>query len=1008
MIIDLKKSLCSFVVCTILFPNIGFATDDIIDGTTAHPNKTYSSDTTLNNLTITNDNNDTDAHSIATVNNNTNLLITNDLNLSTTNSDNAYIVVEDGSSIDINNTNMSQQTYIYGDGGDVTVSGLAHLENNASIESNNSIININQTTISSTAYIAGYGDSNITVNQATLDDNSTIGTENGTVTTNGAVVLDGNSSIYSQGDSLITTNGTVDINGTSNIFSNGGIAINGVTHLDGESFLDANNSNLNINANVVLDGNSSLYGMETNGTITSTTNGAITLNDTSRIYTQYSDINLSGDVIGKDSTQIYADNNGKLILNNITLEDNATAGTKDGTVTTNGAVVLDGNSSIYSQGDSLITTNGTVDINGTSNIFSNGGIAINGVTHLDGESFLDANNSNLNINANVVLDGNSSLYGMETNGTITSTTNGAITLNDTSRIYTQYSDINLSGDIIANDYSIIMADNDGNITLNNVTLDNNASIIGKNNTITINGTTSFEENSTIYATGTGFVTLNGVNTFDGNMSGIFVENNSTKDIYSKVNINLTNTTTLKNGAYIVSQGDGNISINKLNIIDSGFVIADKDINITDVNISDSGNFDYVLINSNDGNLTITNLVTPQDTNLKTYIVERTDTNLSVYRDFLDPAAFGLYGNDANTYDTLMWSLNEDTDKDLYDTMNNKLSNTQIKTAVQTMKPEITNASVGAISILDGSLSTISNYLQIARLESSKQGISTGDKAIDKNIWIQGFATSATQDDVDGVSGYDSTGNGVVIGIDKKMELDTTYGIAISFGTSDITGNDTLTNSSTDVTSKQLMFYFSRNLNTAYVEGYISKGWNDNSGKRDIILGTEKRTAYSSYGSTIKTIKLAYGDNLKKGRFVFTPNGSISSSIVSTNKYTETGASGANLTVDTKDMEKTTLLLGLKISTKFDFQSGGVFLPQISGSYKRDFGDNYSTATSQFRDADYTFISEGLKLDDYAMVYGTSLKYKSASGMSEYKLDFESTKSENYSSNTGSFTARFKF
>jgi outer membrane autotransporter protein len=341
-------------------------------------------------------------------------------------------------------------------------------------------------------------------------------------------------------------------------------------------------------------------------------------------------------------------------------------------------------------------------------------------------------------------------------------------------------------------------------------------------------------------------------------------------------------------------------------------------------------------------------------------------------------------------------------------MNNNLSNTQIKTAVQTMKPEITNSSIGAIAISNGSLSTVSNYLQVARIKSAKQGISTGDESANKNVWIQGFSTTAKQDDVDGKSGYDSKGNGVVIGFDKNMEFDTTYGIAISFGTSDITGNSSLTNTSTDVISKQLTLYFSRNFYTSYIEGYISKGWNDNSSQRDIILGTDKRTAYSSYGSTIKTMKLAYGNNIKVSRFIFTPNGSITSSMVSTDTYTETGASGADLTVDTKDLEKVTTLLGLKVSTKIDFSSGSSFSPLVRISYKKDFGDNYTTATSQFRDADYTFISDGLEVDDYAMVYGASLKYKSASGMSEYKIDVETTQSEHYVSNIGSFTARFKF
>lgn len=323
-----------------------------------------------------------------------------------------------------------------------------------------------------------------------------------------------------------------------------------------------------------------------------------------------------------------------------------------------------------------------------------------------------------------------------------------------------------------------------------------------------------------------------------------------------------------------------------------------------------------------------------------------------------------------------------------------------------MKPEISNGTIGAINISNGSLSTVSSHLQVARGYNSNKGISTGDEAANMNFWIQGFSTKAEQDNVKDVSGYNSKGNGIVIGVDKEVNLDTIYGIALSFGSSDVTSKDTLRDAKADIIAKQLMVYFSQNYGRSYLEGYFSKGWNDNSSSRDIILGTNKRTASANYNSKISTIKLAYGNNIKVSNVTFTPNVSLASSMVSTNTYTENGAQGANLTVDTKDMSKVTSTIGVIVD--LNSNQDALFTPKFRVSYKKNFGDDYSKATAQFRDAKYTFSTKGIEVDDNAMVYGTTLQYKSRSGMSVYKVDFEVTKSEHYQSSIGSFTARFKF
>ena len=890
MKIDFKKSLLSFYLCSILYPNLSYAVDETIENNA----KSYSNNTSFDNFTIK-DTTDNGGNSNGTINENYTLTISNDLNISTTSTENAYLEGLAGSTINLNNVNLGQQTYIYGNNSDINISGLGTLENNGSIETTDSLININKTQLNATSYIAGYGDSRVQIQDANLSVNS-------------------------------------------------------------------------------------------------------------KIYVEKQDINISGNLSLKDSSYLYADNNGTISVNNIHLEDNSTLGTNNGTISVNNNLTLDDNSSIYSSGNKAISLNGTSQLNTTSSVFSNGGININGTTSLHNNTNLDANNSILNINANITLDNNSSLYGMQTNGKILSTSSSTITLKDTSRIYTEYNDINLSGNLVAKNDSIIYADNGGDIILNNVTLEDNGTIIGKNNNITINGTAIFNDNGSIYSTGTGAISLNGVDTFTGEHSGIFIENNISKNISSNINITSSNKIILKEGSYVISQGDGNISLNKLDIIGNGFVIADNNISIKDINITDNGNLSYVLIKSNNGNLNITNLATPSNTTVITYDVVKTDSNLSVYKGFVDGSVFGITGNNIGVYNTLVWSMDKEKDSTLYNALNNTLSTKEIKKAVETMNPEISNSIISSINISNKSLSTVSSHIHT----KNTKGISTGDELASLNLWIQAFTASSKQDDIDNTSGYISKGSGIVIGIEKIIEFDTTYGIALSFAGDSISSNNSLTNAKTDVASKQFIVYFSNNYKNSYLEGYFSLGLNDNRETRDIVLGSQTRQATASYNSQIKTMKLSYGRNSKFSSFTITPNGSISSSMISTDTYAESGADSLNLTVTNKDITKVTASIGVNISKSIKLQSGAIFDPEFRISYKKELDENYSNSTSKFRDADYTFTTDGLQVDDYALIYGTSLKYKTISRMSEYKIDLEVTKSEHFSSNSCSFTMQIKF
>ena len=862
-----NKNLLSIIACSILYPSIAIS-DEIVD-----QNVIRSSDYNTTDLIIK----ETSVGGLAALpdtylsaNTDIKITINNDLNISSTTSENAYLTVKGtNGSLNANNVNLNQQTYIYAEDANITITGNTILENNASIENLNSTINLNTTTINSTA------------------------------------------GVYSD---------------------NGNINLNGTTTLHEEAYIKAdNNGTLNINNTIIMDGYSS-------------------------------------------------------------------AGTIDGNILVNGDINLDGNASIYSKGNtSSITTNGTINLNSTSSLFSNGNIFINGTTHLMDSSMIDANKSNITISSTLSLDNNSSIIAMGDNSLID--LNGTTTLNNTSGVYSNNSIINLNGITTLHDEAYIKADNNGTININNtITLDGKASLVSNN--IIANSNINLSDDAVIYnnSTDSGSITLNGTNDFDGANSGIYIENQS-----SSININLSNQTNLKNGAYVINYGDGNFTANIINIDNSGFIITNNNILINDINITDSGSFESVLIETNEHNLTINNITIPTNTNIKTYAYTLTDSNLSVYKSFVDSSVFGLEGNDRNTYNTLLYSM-DNLDSAAYNALNSNLTNEQVSTAVKTMTPKISASNLGAISLATSTISTISSHLE----SSSNSGISTGDENPKYKSWVQFYNSKFNQENVGNSFGYKSKGNGIVFGIDNKIDTNILYGLALSFGYTDVKNNDTTSNATTTISNKQFTAYYADSSFNNIIEAYISIGWNKNNSKRDIILGNEKRTAIASYDSKIINSKFSYAIPYKFTNLSILPKLYISSAMVTTDKYEESGANSLDLIVANKDLTKITTGFELNIKKNIYLNNNAIFIPAFLIGYKKDFGDNYSSATSQFRDAYYTFNTDGIKTDSKAIIYGTNIQYKSSDRLLEYKLSYTKEKANSYDSTVSTFTILYKF
>ncbi len=437
----------------------------------------------------------------------------------------------------------------------------------------------------------------------------------------------------------------------------------------------------------------------------------------------------------------------------------------------------------------------------------------------------------------------------------------------------------------------------------------------------------------------------------------------------------------------------------MNIIDSGFVIAENDINISSIDIVDANNFDYVLLNANSGKLYYNNLTIPQDGNLFRFIKEESESNLSIYKTVTDIQVLGIEkgSSDADIYNSLFSGINSSKDKELITLLNSTLSKEMFKSSLQTMRPSLPSTSISSINTMNSSLSVLKEHLSI----KTKKGIE-GD-----NIWIQGYNTTAKQNSVDKRDGFRLDGKGFLVGYDTKIDVNSKYGIAFSYGTNTLTSSNSVSKQQILSKQNQLYLYFAKNFKDTYTQLYFTKGFSENSGSRDIYLGDSTREATSSYNSSLSNLALSSGLKYRWNGLKIVPNISLSSSISSTDIYQESGAGDLDLSVSNKDLYKSTILIGSSFSTKMGFWSN-IFLPELKLGYRKDFGDTHSKATAKFRNSSYTFSTQGVEMDDTMLTYGIALKYLNRSTPIEIRTDFDTVKSKHFNSNTLSFTLRYLF
>lgn len=302
-------------------------------------------------------------------------------------------------------------------------------------------------------------------------------------------------------------------------------------------------------------------------------------------------------------------------------------------------------------------------------------------------------------------------------------------------------------------------------------------------------------------------------------------------------------------------------------------------------------------------------------------------------------------------------------------------------------------------------------LRLASIRSGDEtGAVAGQLSNGMEFWVQGFGKLATQDDRGDVDGYEADTYGAVVGIDTADVMDgATLGLAVSYGMTDVE-SDNANTTETDIDSYQVSLYGEQDLgDAAFVNATLAYGRNSIDQTRHNVGGVSGLNADADYDSSQYVATVGIGRTLALASgMTITPTTGMNFQHVSIDKYTETGAGTANMTVDTDSINILELGVGAEVAFDAIDVDAGTLTPAIDFGYRYDVIGDAVEASSTFTGGGAAFKTTGADPQQGKFNIGASLAYDVDSAMNvKVSYDYE-MKGEDYSAHAGFVRAGYKF
>lgn len=296
------------------------------------------------------------------------------------------------------------------------------------------------------------------------------------------------------------------------------------------------------------------------------------------------------------------------------------------------------------------------------------------------------------------------------------------------------------------------------------------------------------------------------------------------------------------------------------------------------------------------------------------------------------------------------------------------------------------------------------------------GVSTGEFDDDRTylshgtrVWSQGFASVADQDRRDGFAGYEAKTVGTAVGIDTTdMYDDGLIGVAFSYAKTDVDA-DNANNTETDIDSYQVTLYSGFDVApSTYVNAMASYTYSQNEHVRSNVGGNPALNAKGEYDSQQGALRLETGHRFQlSDNVMFTPSFNADYARGKVDRYTETGAGNAGLTVDTDTYDHLDVGVDMQLAYSKEFADGTVFEPRFNVGYSYAAINDPVRTTSQFIAGGSTFTTEGMEPDEHTIHLGLGAGLYTAAGW-QFSANVDVDLREEYIEGSGSIRAAKAF
>lgn len=292
------------------------------------------------------------------------------------------------------------------------------------------------------------------------------------------------------------------------------------------------------------------------------------------------------------------------------------------------------------------------------------------------------------------------------------------------------------------------------------------------------------------------------------------------------------------------------------------------------------------------------------------------------------------------------------------------------------------------------LGTISNI--VSSRQSSTTGLNSGDIAFsDKNVWVKPFGSKTTQDDIDGVSGFDANTYGIAVGVDGEYKDDRRAGISFFYANSSVDTNNVT--QSNDIQSFTLVGYGSNTIakiDNSMLYYQVGYGIQQNDSNRYIELTSQNASADYTTKSIFASIK-ATKEYKKSDKLTFIPEIGLNLSYFDSPNYTETGAGGLNL--QTNSFSANSLVASIGNSLRYKKDENTDFTARASLNY--DLNNKANSITSTYTGGGSSFTTEGLKNSSFGYEVGVGMSKELKENLTfdiNYDLDGKGSEFKNHS------------